>query len=131
MIRELDKKIIESELLYFLDWCLIGLRRLLVRGDMPPLPPILQAAKHHAVAASDPVAAWIEERFVTLTGLPRHSKEELYRKFSDWAYQQGYHSPPIAPLFWKAIKARFGNDLAEAQPRVNGARVRMVNLTFE
>jgi putative DNA primase/helicase len=131
VIAELDKKIIADELDHFLDWCLLGLQRLLVRGALPKLPPKLDAAKRQAVAASDPVAAWIEERFVSLTGLPRHSKDELYGKFSDWAYHQGYSRPPSAPLFWKALKARFGNDLTEAQPRVNGARVRMVNLTFE
>lgn len=131
VIHELDKKIITDELGLFLDWCLIGLQRLTVRGTMPPLPNILKQAKEQAVAASDPVVAWIAERFVTLANRPCYGKEELYRKFLDWSYDQGYRSPPIAPLFWKAIKARFGKDLAETQPRVNGARVRMVNLTFE
>lgn len=131
VIPELDKRIIANELGYFLDWCLLGLQRLTMRGAMPPLPTVLETAKQQAVAASDPVAAWINERFVTLANHPCYCKEELYRKFLDWAYEQGYRSPPIAPLFWKAIKARFGQGLSETQPRVNGARVRMVNLTFE
>lgn len=131
VIPELDKKIIAAELGSFLDWCLVGLQRLTVRGAMPPLPAVLEQAKQQAVAASDPVAAWIEEKFVSLADSPRKKKEEVYSQFVDWAYDQGYRSPPVAPLFWKAVKARFGKDLNETQPRVNGARVRMVNLTFE
>lgn len=131
VIPELDKKIIADELGHFLDWCLIGLQRLTMRGAMPPLPVVLEQAKQQAVAASDPVAAWIAERFVTLANHPCYGKEEFYRKFLDWSYDQGYRSPPIAPLFWKAIKARFGKDLTESHPRVNGTRVRKVNLTFE
>jgi len=131
VIAELDKKIITNELDYFLDWCLVGLQRLLVRGALPKLPHKLEEAKQQAVAASDPVAAWIHERFVSLTDYPIHKKDELYEKFSQWAYNQGYRCPPAGALFWKAIRARFGKGLNESQLRVNGARVRMVNLTFE
>jgi putative DNA primase/helicase len=131
VIPELDKKIIANELGYFLDWCLNGLQRLLRRGDMPPLPAKLEMSKAQAVAASDPVLAWIEDRFVAVTERDFIKKEDFYGLFADWAYKQGFRNPPSSPIFWKSIKRRFGTEYREAHPRIGNTRSRVVYLTYE
>jgi len=130
VIPELDDKIIDQELAYFLDWCLIGLQRLLVRGDMAPLPPVLQQAKQAAVQASDPVQDWIQQRFVAISSKPI-DKQKIYDHFYEWCLSQGYRQPPLANLFWKAVKAHFGEQMSECQLRQGQKRSRCVNLSYE
>lgn len=131
VIPELDDKIIEHELAFFLDWCLLGLQRLLARGDMAPLPAVLQQAKQSAIQASDPVQDWIEQRFVAISDKPV-CKQKIYDHFYDWCLSQGYRQPPLANLFWKAVKSHFGEKkLDECQVRVLSKRSRCVHLRYE
>lgn len=129
VIPELDRKIIASELGYFLDWCLLGLQRLLLRGDMAPLPPVLLLAKQGAMQASDPVQNWIVQQFVAISNKPV-SKQKIYQDFNDWCYAQGYRMPPQSCLFWKSVKAHFGIALTETQLRNGGNRIRCANLSY-
>ncbi|MBK7656998.1 MAG: hypothetical protein IPJ18_20235 [Betaproteobacteria bacterium] len=95
VIPGLDRKIIASELNLFLDWCLVGLQRLLARGKLPEEPTAIQEAKKQAELASDTVKAWIEEdgvKVVTpsaLTGtrpaFPRElRKDDVFKRYVDW-----------------------------------------------
>lgn len=130
VIPELDNHIIEHELGYFLDWCLMGLQRLLGRGDLPPLPPVLEAAKREALQASDPVQDWVHQCFVAISG--KHiPKQQIYDHFYDWCINQGYRQPPQANQFWKSVKSHFGEALTEQQLRTAGKRTRCANLSFE
>lgn len=130
VIPELDRKIIHGELAYFLDWCLLGLQRLLRRGDLAPLPPVLEAAKRQAIQASDPVQDWIVQCFVAVSGSPI-SKQKIYDHFYEWCLAQGYRQPPLATQFWKVVKAHFGEKISESQLRIGGKRMRCTNLSFE
>ena len=126
VIPELDAKIIRDELVVFLDWCLIGLQRLLQRGKLPPPPKAVADAKKQARMASDTVLSWIEEHSVE-AGAYKTPKDNLFDHFDRWCGFNNY-GRMASNRFWMAIKNHFGDDFHDSQATMNGKRVRVANL---
>ena len=126
----LDEKIIKAELVHFLDWCLIGLQRLLARGALPPLPLALQKSKQEAVEASNNVVAWLAENTLRATKEPVTPKDTIYDHYAGWCDRQRLYSLS-AGQFWKALRPHFPGVTQEAQMRVAGKRARCVPLVLD
>ena len=125
----LDEQIIKNELALFLDWCLIGLQRLLQRGKLPPLPHAISAAKQEAVEASNSVAAWVADIGPQATATATTPKDNIYRHYAGWCDDQRLHSLS-AGQFWKALRAIFPGVGKEQQIRIEGKRSRFVALAL-
>lgn len=127
VIPELDGKIIQCELVLFLDWCLIGLQRLMARGKLPKQPQAVLAAKQAAKIASNSVLAWIEDREVQIS-VGTIGKDKAYDEYDKWCRFNNL-SPLSSPPFWKAMHNQFGDELLFPQQSKNGKRFRAVNLS--
>ena len=126
----LDEKIIKDELALFLDWCLIGLQRLLQRGKLPPLPQAIKAAKQDAVEASNSVAAWLNETASRVTAVAATPKDKIYQHYAEWCDSQRLYALS-AGQFWKALRAILPAIGEDKQLRILGKRERCVALTLE
>lgn len=130
VIPGLDQDIITHELQLVLDWCLVGLQRLIVRGKLPPEPMAVKQAKQKAVVASNAVAAWIEDEAVAVAsqGDGDCNKKSVYARYCDWSRVNKLR-PLSMVQFWPAIRALL--DFPEdVQRRVGGTRDRFVRLKF-
>ncbi len=128
VIPELDTKIIQNELVLFLDWCLVGLQRLMVRGKMPNPPQAVQSAKQAAVLASNSVLAWIDDTAV-FVGAGSTCKDKVFDTYDKWCRFNNL-SPLSSPPFWKAMHNQFGDAVKVSQGTQNGKRIRVVSLTL-
>lgn len=127
VIPELDRKIIDNELLLFLDWSLIGLQRLMQRGKLPKAPQVVADAKRAAVIASNSVVAWIDEVGVSIsTGYI--SKDEAFDSYDRWCRFNNL-CPLSSPPFWKEMSNHFGSTLQGNQRTVGSKRIRCINLS--
>jgi hypothetical protein len=113
-----------------LDWCLLGLQRLIVRGKLPAAPAAIHDAKHQAVLASDTVAAWIEHEGVQVSTENGHrkDKDDVFERYVSWCSRNRYH-PLSSVNFWSGLRALLELG-ADQQLRVHGQRKRFVGLKF-
>ncbi len=125
----LDEKIIESELVLFLDWCLVGLQRLLKRGDRPKDPLAVKLAKQEAIEASSSVAAWIADIEPRVTAKATTPKDKIYGHYADWCDGQRLRALS-GGQFWKVVKPMLPG-MGEEHLRLPGGRVRCVSVTLE
>jgi putative DNA primase/helicase len=130
VIVGLDRKIIDQEMQLLLDWCLLGLQRLIVRGKLPAAPAAIHDAKHQAVLASDTVAAWIEHEGVQVSTENGHrkDKDDVFERYVSWCSRNRYH-PLSSVNFWSGLRALLELG-ADQQLRVHGQRKRFVGLKF-
>ena len=129
LIHGLENQIIQHELDLFLDWCLEGLQRLMVRGKLPPEPAAVQAAKQDAVEASNSIAAWINDQDITLGITCNYRKDLAFEGYCQWCLRNR-RQPMSSNSFWKGLKGLLCG-LDEKQIRVDGAPPkRYVNLKF-
>lgn len=129
VIHGLESQIIHNELGLFLDWCLEGLQRLMVRGKMPPEPAAVQAAKQDAVEASNSIAAWVNDQEVTLGITCDYKKDMAFEGYCQWC-SRNRRQAMSSNAFWKGLKGLICG-LDEKQVRVDGAPPkRYVNLKF-
>jgi putative DNA primase/helicase len=125
----LDELIIQNELHYFLDWCLLGLCRLNGRGKLPPEPAAVKAAKQEAIEASNSVIAWVNDQEVHVVKEHNLVKDDVYKKYEAWCDKERLRALS-GGQFWKAMFAALP-ELDDVQRRVSGGeRKRFVNLAF-
>lgn len=125
----LDERIIQNELHYFLDWCLLGLCRLNARGKLPPEPEAVKAAKQDAIEASNSVIAWVNDQEVHVVKEHNLVKDDVYKKYEAWCDKERLRALS-GGQFWKAIFAALPES-DDVQRRVpGGERKRFVNLAF-
>lgn len=129
LIRGLDRIIIDKELQLFLDWCLLGLLRLMGRGALPAEPTAVSLAKKDAIEASNSVVAWSSDEELKLHAHAFVTKDTVYQRYRTWCTRQGLRALS-GGQFWKALRAIYP-DLKEEQRRVTSdQRPRLVNLQF-
>lgn len=130
VIPGLDQAIIDKELLLVLDWCLTGLQRLVKRGTLPTEPASVIAAKHKAIVASNPVAAWVQDEGVT-PGVDQRDvqdKGDIFNRYCRWC-SKNRQRVMTSGQFWTALRAQIAI-CDEGQHRVEGQRHRYVLLSF-
>lgn len=129
VVPGLDRLIIENELNVLLDWCLIGLQRLLKRGTLPREPVCVVTAKRSAIEASNSVVAWSSHEEVGTSSACSAEKQRVYDDYRGWCQSQGLRAVS-ANVFWKELK-ELHPGLVDEQRRVCGERrQRFVNLAF-
>lgn len=131
VIPGLEDKIIDSELHLLLDWCLIGLQRLMVRGKLPSQPMAVQNANHQATVASNSIAAWIEDEGVAVGTNESHdlAKAAVFTRYRDWCRSNNLGALSMVS-FWTGLRALLAIP-DHSQVRVGKQRVRFVRLQFQ
>ena len=131
VIPGLEDKIIDSELHLLLDWCLVGLQRLMVRGKLPPQPMAVQNANHEAKVASNSIAAWIDDEGVAAGTNESHelTKAAVFARYRDWCRTNNLGALSMVS-FWTGLRALLAIP-DHAQVRVGKQRVRVVRLQFQ
>lgn len=127
-IPNLDQKIIDQELIHFVDWCLLGLQRLTVRGKLPPEPASVAASKKSALMASDSVLCWIDESEVKVSKTSVMFKDDVYANYDQWCACNGLKKLS-SPQFWKSVQQHLGEIDAGQASRQQG-RKRLVSLSY-
>lgn len=127
-IPNLDQKIIDQELIHFVDWCLLGLQRLTVRGKLPPEPASVVAAKKAALMASDSVLGWMDESEVKVSKTSVMFKDDVYANYDKWCAWNGLKKLS-SPQFWKSVQQHLGEIDAGQASRRQG-RKRLVSLSY-
>lgn len=127
-IPNLDQKIIDQELIHFVDWCLLGLQRLTQRGKLPPEPASVIASKKSALMASDSVLGWMDENEVKVSDTSVQIKDDVYANYDQWCIRNGLKKLS-SPQFWKAIQQHLGEIDAGQASRQQG-RKRLVSLSY-
>ena len=131
VIPGLDQDIITHELQLLLDWCLVGLQRLMVRGKLPPEPMAVRQAKQKAVVASNPVAAWVQDEGVESgeDATDQHDKDAVFARYCHWCTTNKVRNMNSV-AFWTALRAIVDIE-HDGQHRVGGKRVRHVRIRFD
>lgn len=131
VIPGLDQDIITHELQLLLDWCLVGLQRLMVRGKLPPEPMAVRQAKQKAVVASNPVAAWVQEEGVEsgVDTTDQHDKDAVFARYCRWCTTNRVRNMNSV-AFWTGLRAIVDIE-HDGQHRVGGKRVRHVRIRFD
>lgn len=124
-IPGLDQKIVASEMIHFVDWCLEGLCRLNRRGQLPPMPASVSKAKQNAKMAANPMLAWIEDRQITKVASPKTIKTDIYSDYAHWCQANSARQEELSS-FWKKLRVAF-DSLEEKQSRCHRLQ-RLVNL---
>ena len=129
IIHNLDDKIIDNELGAVLDWALLGLQRLLARGEFA-VPEVMEQAKEDAIQSSNTVFSWVQDAGVALSMLPSQmvSKPDLYDRYRNHCQQNGV-MPVGNAEFFKRIKTIFPSAKEDrVVMTVNGVKQRVRRL---
>lgn len=125
IIHNLDERIIENELGAVLDWALLGLQRLLARGDFA-VPQVMEQAKQEAIQSSNTVASWAEAAGVSLARVSGQmiAKVDLYQQYRNHCMQEGV-MPVANPEFFKRLRTLFPTAESDrVVAKVNGVNQR-------
>lgn len=102
-IPKLHKRILKEEPHIYLDWVLVGMKRLLARGAFPresELPASVIQQKRQLRIQHDQVGAWIDEMGVEHEAGHKMSKADVYADFQAWCVSDGRE--PVKPnVFWR------------------------------
>lgn len=124
----LAEQIVDQELPGVLNWALTGLKRLLVRGGFPALPPAMQEFKDAAQRNADSVASWIDECEILIDEVAVRLKDDAYGYYSRWCRDHGL-SPASSNKFWTRMAAALP-ELETSRPRQDGRQICCVNLRW-
>jgi putative DNA primase/helicase len=130
-IMNLSKKIIDNEMLLVLDWALLGLQRLLARGENGDfvLPEHIKQYTEIEKTNSNNVASFINDSYLAQCVEPHYKKEDIYGEYVK--YCNGRAIMPFGDVqFWKRINQKFP-DLVVTQKREAQGRKYYVNLFFD
>lgn len=128
---KLAEKIIANEMLYVLDWALIGLQRLLERGENGDfeLPDHIKMNTEVEKINSNNVAAFVDDMYVSYSGKPTIRKDAIFEKYIE--YCESRSLIPFGDVqFWKRITQRFP-EMEAIQKRELDGKKRYVNLNFD
>ena len=133
IIHNLDDRIINNELGAVLDWALLGLQRLLARGDFA-VPEVMEQVKQEAIQSSNTVASWAEAAGVSLARVSGQmiAKVELYQHYRNHCMQEGV-MPVANPEFFKRLRNLFPTAKSDrVVAKVNGVdqRARRLGLAL-
>jgi phage/plasmid-associated DNA primase len=110
----------------YLDWCLLGLQRLMQRSRLPDPTSSMLKAKHTAILASDPVARWIDEQSVKVSTSAVIWKAEVFEAYAKWCRANGERAGNSS-AFWKSAASHL-KGMKSSQARLSGQRHYVVNL---
>jgi len=130
-INKLADKIIANEMLYVLDWALIGLQRLLERGENGDfvLPDHIKMNTEAEKVNSNNVAAFVDDMYVAYSSKPTMRKDAIFEKYI--AYCESRSLIPFGDVqFWKRMTQRFP-EMEVIQKREVDGKKRYVNLNFD
>lgn len=126
VIPGLAGKIIAQELKLYLDWCLLGLQRLMQRSRLPDPTASMVKAKRSAILASDPVARWVDEQSVKVSGSALICKADVFEAYAKWCRANGERAGNSS-AFWKSVASHL-EGMKSSQARMSGQRHYVVNL---
>lgn len=129
--NKLAEKIIANEMLYVLEWALIGLQRLLERGENGDfiLPDHIKLNTEAEKVNSNNVAAFVDDLYLSYSEKPEVRKDFVYEKYV--SYCESRSMLPFGDVqFWKRITQRFP-DMQVIQKREVDGKKRYVNLFFD
>lgn len=124
----LADKVIENELSGVLNWAIEGLQRLMSRGRFPTLPEAMQRARDNGKTMTNTVLAFIQDQELKYEESAQTDKSEIYMAYQNWCRDNG-NSPVNSATFWTRMREQFKN-MSEVQRRIDGRRVRCVNIHF-
>ena len=127
MVLNLGKKIVDKELVHVVDWCLIGLQRLLKRGKFD-VPESVNKALEREKEKSNSVIPFVSDYEIDYTTDQATAKDTMYKKYSEYCEAQGF-IPYGNAEFWTRMKAKFPK-LKEERRRTHGLAKRFVFLAF-
>ena len=133
IIYSLDDRIVDEELGIVLDWALLGLQRLLARGQFA-VPEVMEKAKQEAIQATNTVSSWIQDAGVALSKLPGQmmGKPDIYERYGDYCNQLSV-IPVSYGEFCKRLKAIFpaaNEDRPVVNTKGQKMRVRRIGLVI-
>jgi putative DNA primase/helicase len=128
VIPNLANKIIAQELKVYLDWCLMGLQRLLQRTRLPDPTASMVKAKRTAILASDPVARWVDEQSVKVSSSALIFKADVFEAYAKWCRANGERAGNSS-AFWKSAASHL-KGMKSSQARQGGQRHYFVNLSL-
>jgi putative DNA primase/helicase len=129
--NKLAEKIIANEMLYVLKWALIGLQRLLERGENGDfiLPEHIKLDTEAEKVNSNNVAAFVDDLYLSYSENPEVRKEFVYEKYV--SYCESRSMLPFGDVqFWKRITQR-SPEMQVIQKREADGKKRYVNLFFD
>ena len=95
----LAESIVDRELSGILNWCAVGLVRLLQRGRFPPLPDEMEQATADGKQASNNVAEWIQDCGIVIDDDCSNTRRHIYSIYSTWCGESGTRAVS-AKKFW-------------------------------
>ncbi|MES4787339.1 MAG: hypothetical protein C4294_17780 [Nitrospiraceae bacterium] len=130
-INDIHKKIISSEMLNVLEWALIGLQRLLARGDNGDfkIPDHIKAYSETEKANSNNVIGFIDDSYLAVSKNPDVKKDDIYNIYLKYC-ENKFINPYGSVQFWKRINLSFPN-LNSVQKREKDGKKYYTNLFFD
>lgn len=128
---KLAEKIIANEMIHVLEWALLGLQRLLARGENGDfvLPEHIKLNTEAEKVNSNNVAAFVDDMYVSYSDKPEMRKDAVFEKYI--SYCDSRSLIPFGDVqFWKRITQRFP-ELQVIQKREVEGKKRYVNLFFD
>ena len=130
-LMNFEKKIIDNEILLVLNWALIGLQRLLARGENGyfDIPEHIKQNTEVEKANSNNVINFMDDKYLAYADTCCTSKEFIYNTYFEYCTNNSYY--PVGDVqFWKRVGQKF-NKIADMQKREIGGRKKYVNLFFD
>ncbi len=127
MVLNLGDKIVDNELIHVVNWCLIGLQRLLKRGKFD-VPESVAKALEREKEKSNSVIPFVSDYEIDYTTDQATAKDTMYTKYREYCEAQGF-IPYGNAEFWTRMKAKFPK-LKEERRRTHGIVKRYVFLAF-
>lgn len=128
---KLAEKIIANEMMHVLEWALLGLQRLLARGENGDfvLPEHIKLNTEAEKVNSNNVAAFVDDMYVSYSDKPEMRKDAVFEKYI--SYCDSRSLIPFGDVqFWKRITQRFP-EMQVIQKREVEGKKRYVNLFFD
>lgn len=128
---KLAETIIANEMKYVLDWALLGLQRLLARGQNGDfiIPEHIKSNTDAEKMNSNNVAAFVDDMYIEYSEKPDVRKDFFYERYI--AYCKGRSLIPFGDVqFWKRMTQRFPA-MQVIQKREAEGKKRYINLQFD
>ena len=130
-INNLDKKIIATEMGLVLDWALIGLKRLLSRGENGDfiISDHIKYIKSQEKEKSNNVIPFIENTYLEKCTTATTKKDDIFKKYQAHCINRGV-MPYGDVEFWKRVGYYYQDGLIVERKRDGGERKFFINLSF-
>ncbi|MEL4177771.1 DNA primase family protein [Roseateles sp. PN1] len=127
IILDLQKLIIRDELIHVVNWCLLGLQRLLRRKKFD-IPDVVKSSTIKEKELSNSVLPFVADSMLEESAVSIQ-KDEVYGRYKAYCETSGF-MPYGNAEFWRRLKARFPS-MKEERKRVGGEFKRYVFLSFQ